>query len=314
MIGLAWQTLVAETFRGFHDYRYATIFDGLLTNAFAVAVLAAFWLAGGSVTLDHALLISVAAVALALTVSLVVLVRRARTLPPGGELPPREILNVAWPLWVVSGATFLLGTGVDLWIVGWLRGPDDAALYGAAMRLVVFVATPLIIVSQVVPPIVAQLHAQQRPRQLERALRDIATVAGIPAGAILIVMVLAGAPILALVYGDHFRAAADVLAILCCARLFAVYAGTCGIALMMTGNQRTMMWITIGSGVLSVVLGIALGRQFGIVGVAAGTAVGQVFQNLAQLLFVRRRLGIWTHARLSLDPVRAFLSSGPARA
>jgi O-antigen/teichoic acid export membrane protein len=308
---VAFQTLIAETFRGFHDFRLATAFDGLVTNVLAVTLLTAVWLAGVSMTLTRALLISVAATVVATAVSATTLRRRVATLPRGGHLQRRELMTVAWPLWVFSAFTFLLGTGIDIWIVGALDGATNAALYGAASRLVLFVATPLIIVSQVVLPIVAQLHAQDRPRQMERTLRDVATVAGIPACGVLLVFLVAGGPILALVYGPPYRGAATVLAVLSFARLFAVYAGTCGVALMMTGHQRTMMTITIISGLLSVSLGLLLGLQFGMVGVAVGTAAGQIFQNLTQLLWAHRRLGIWTHARLSLRPVRQLVS--PAR-
>lgn len=309
--GVGFQTLTAESFRGFHDFRLATAFDGLVTNVLAVALLAAIWLAGVSMTLTRALLVAVIATLVGVVVSATTLRRRVRTLPADGHLDRAELRAVSWPLWVVNIATFLLGTGIDIWIVGALDGARDAALYGAASRLVLFVATPLIIVSQVVPPIVAQLHAQDRPRRLERTLRDVATVAGIPASAVLLVFLVAGGPILAIIYGPAYRDAATVLAVLSVARLFTVYAGTCGIALMMTGHQRTMMTITIVSGMLSVGLGLALGIPFGMVGVAVGTAAGQIFQNLAQLFWAHRRLGIWTHARMSLQPVRQLVS--PAR-
>jgi len=38
-----------------------------------------------------------------------------------------------------------------------------------------------------------------------------------------------------------------------------------------------------------------------------------VLQNAGQVLLARRRLGIWTHARLSLRPFREFLAT-PSKA
>jgi O-antigen/teichoic acid export membrane protein len=306
---LAFQTLTAETFRGFHDFRLATLADGLITNVFAITVLGFFWWAGLRISLAGALAVVCAATAGALCISAGLLRRRVSTLPRSSHVPRSELVSVGWPLSIVSAATFLLGTGVDIWIVGAFDGSADAALYGAAVRLVLFVATPLIIVTQVLPPIVAQLHAQGRPRQLERVLRDVATVAGVPATAVLLLFLVVGGPILSFVYGPHFADAAVVLAILSVGRLFGVYAGSCGIALMMTGHQRTMMAITVISGVLSVGLGLLFGWFFGMVGVAVGTATGQIVQNLGQLFSARRGLGIWTHARLSLRPLVRFISS-----
>ena len=77
-------------------------------------------------------------------------------------------------------------------------------------------------------------------------------------------------------------------------RLVAVWAGSAGITLMMTGHQKAMMKITLFSGVVSVLAGIAGAYYFGGIGVACATAGAQVLQNVVQLTLVRRRLGIWT--------------------
>jgi hypothetical protein len=52
---------------------------------------------------------------------------------------------------------------------------------------------------------------------------------------------------------------------------------------------------------------ILLAPTYGITGVAAATAVAQTMQNLLQLGFARVRVGIWTHARFSLEPLRELV-------
>jgi O-antigen/teichoic acid export membrane protein len=213
------------------------------------------------------------------------------------------LVSVSWPFLVNSGATFLVATGVDIWILGVFRPNSDVALYGAAARLVWFVATPLIVVSQVVPPIIAELHARGERAQLERALRAVATIAGLPAALVLTAFVVAGPWIMGTVYGGFFRQGATVLAILSCARLAAVVTGSSGATLMMTGHQRTMMAITLATGACSLVAEILLAPRYGITGVAAATCAAQTVQNALQLGFARARAGIWTHARFSLEPL-----------
>src|SRR5262249_52116174 len=74
-----------------------------------------------------------------------------------GHHDPREVLGISLPLLVVSLSSFFVGTGVDLWVIASFEPTDQVALYGAAAKLMFLVATPFIIISQVVPPITAQL-------------------------------------------------------------------------------------------------------------------------------------------------------------
>jgi Na+-driven multidrug efflux pump len=76
---------------------------------------------------------------------------------------------------------------------------------------------------------------------------------------------------------------------------------------MMTGHQRTMMALTFCTAIFSVTAEILLAPTYGITGVAAATAVAQTMQNLLQLGFARARVGIWTHARFSLEPLRELV-------
>jgi O-antigen/teichoic acid export membrane protein len=124
---------------------------------------------------------------------------------------------------------------------------------------------------------------------------------------LLLTFLIFGGHIMGAIFGPFFRRGALVLAILSLARLVAVGTGSCGAALMMTGHQRDMMNLSIFAGVLSVVAEILLAPHFGIVGVAVATAIAQTLQNVLMLIFARKRLGIWTHAELSLRPVKELL-------
>nr|MBA3764786.1 polysaccharide biosynthesis C-terminal domain-containing protein [Actinomycetota bacterium] len=228
------------------------------------------------------------------------LFRMLRGLRGAGELSRAEMFGVARPLWVTNLAILMLGAGVDLLILRAFESPDVVGQYGIAARLVTFVVAPFVIFSGVIPPIIAELHAQGKMRQLEQALRAGASLAGLPALGVLVVFLLGGPWILETLYGADYRAAYPVLAILSCGRLYAVWAGSAGVTLMMTGHQRAMMTITLISGTVSVTGGIVAASIFGAVGIACVTAASQVLQNTMQLTLVRRRLGIWTP--LHLDP------------
>jgi O-antigen/teichoic acid export membrane protein len=307
LIAMALQTLVGETFRGYQKFWMATLFRGLSVDILGVVVFGFLWLGRAHPTLAQAILVSAGITAVSVLVGGFLIWRKVRSLGRQGHLRPREMLAVGWPLVLTSAFNFTLGTGIDLWVIGAFRPHEEVALYGASFRLVFFVATPFIIASQVVPPIIAELYARGRKHDLESSLREVATVAGIPAAMVLIAFVFFGASIMGVVYGDFFRQGATVLAILSVARLYAVCTGNSGALLMMTGHQRTMMWITMASAAFGLTTELLVVRPFGMVGVAVATSIAQILQNTLQLVYGKLRVGIWSHAELSLRPVRALL-------
>ena len=308
VIAAAFQSLFAESFRAFQNFWLATLFNGLVFDVVAVAVFGVIWLRGGHVALADAILLTVGCITVSLLVAAVLLARRYAALPrEPGDIRVREVFDVAWPLLGFNMATFMVGTGVDLWVVGALTNPNDVAAYAAASKLVFYVGTAFIIASQVVPPVIAELWAQGKKNQLEHSLREVATLAGVPGAFVLLVFVVFGQQVIRIVYGPGLAGAATVLAILSLARLYAVITGNSGVALQMTGYQRTMFYLTVFTGVCSLAAEIFFGSRYGIVGVAWSTAGAQIMQNSLQLVYAKRKLGIWTQAELSLRPFMALV-------
>jgi O-antigen/teichoic acid export membrane protein len=308
LIVTALQSLLVETFRGLQRFDLSTILDALLVDVLTAAIFGALYLAHRHPSLNDLVLVSVSATTVAVLIASGLLLGRVRTLSGPGEIGRREILSFAWPLLITNVAILLLGNGVDLWVMGPYVAPAMIASYGAATRLLVFVATPFLIVQGVTPPIVAQLHAQGRKADMEHALRAVATLAGIPSFLVLLVFVLFGRTVIGFVFGSQYRDGATILVILSLARLIAIWTGSCSVALMMTGHQRVTMYVALTGGVASVAGGILVAPHLGAVGVATVTGGAQVLQNLVQLLLAKRLVGVWTHIRFAPRPVLEFLS------
>lgn len=308
LFAVALQSLCVETFRGLSRFGMASLLDHLAIDLVTALVLGGVFLASRRSSLPTVVGLSAAVTAGVLAITGLLVLRQVRRLQGPGHVARSDMFRVARPLLVTNLGIYLLGSGVDLWVLGAFRPDQDVALYGSAARLVVLVATPLVIFSGVIPPLVAELHAQGRIRQLERALRAGATLAGLPALGILAVFLLFGPFVLETVYGRLYREAAPILAILAAGRLLAVWAGSCGVALMMTGHQRAMMGITLISGAVSITGGLLAAPRFGYIGVAVTTSSAQVLQNMLQLLLVRRRLGIWTTIQFSPRALIGFFT------
>lgn len=299
------QGLLAETFRGFNDIRFATLFGGLVSSVLMSAFLALLWLARGQASLATVMFLVVISYLASVAMAAWLLRRRISSLIPDGVDTGmrgfKEIMSISWPLWVSTLTLYAL-TQADLWIVGAFRSQEDVALYGAAVKLVFYVVIPLQLVNLVVPPLIAELYVQGRKRELENTLRATAALAGIPAFLVLVGFVLWGRPILGLVFGDYYRDAAVILTLLSIGYLVSVWSGSCGLTLMMTGHQTTMMGITIVSGMFVIAGAMWAVREYGAVGVASVAAAGLIFQNISMLIGVKVTTDIWTHAGVGSIP------------
>lgn len=303
------QGLLGETFRGLHDIRLATVLggqvtgtsSGLTTVSLLVASLFLLWTFQGEATLATVVLLAACSGCVSAVLAGWLLRIRLRTLPPRRPGEPKlallEVLSMGWPLLVLSVTTVALRQG-DLWVLGAFRPQEEVALYGAAVRLVSMVIMPLVIINAIAPPVIASLYAQGRREDLQRTLRAMATLTGLPALFALLACSLFAGPLLGFVYGDYYRQGAVVLALLSAGQFVSVWAGSCGLALTMTGHQKAAMSIGIISGVAT--LGLALGvvSHFGLVGVAASASLGLALRNIAMWFVARRRTGMWTHAGL----------------
>jgi O-antigen/teichoic acid export membrane protein len=273
VLALAFQIVLAEIFRGLHDIRWATILGPTATTVLSALAFTILWVAVGRVQ------------------------RRVRTLQGGPDrsVPIRVVFKESWPL-LVTNAAAIVATQVDLWVVGAFRPDSEVAIYGAAARVVLLVSISLTIANQVLPPIIGELNAQGQVERLQKILRSAATIAGLPALAILAVFVFFGGPLLELVFGPHYRAGALVLAILSLGRCVGVYVGACEFTLIMTGNQRTIAVITAVTALVLAFGALAVVDRYGLVGVAIISSATVGVQQFVMLLATRSQTGIWTHA------------------
>ncbi len=290
----SFQILTSEAFRGFQDLRLATIFGGTITGVITASVLTVVWWFDLGITLEQVFRVFVGAAGFSLVLGLFLLSRKVRPLGEPEPLPTREVLSISLPLWVTGILAYGL-TQSDVLILGAFRPTDEVAIYGAAAKLVSLVLMSLMLVNLVVPPFIAELYARGERDKLERMLRLTATMAGIPAFAVLVAYIVAGGPILALVYRDEYSAGALILAILSVARLIRVWSGSGSFTLIMTGHQSVLMRITMVTSAITLVGCLIAVRQWAGIGVASVVAFGVSLQSVWVWLAARRRTGLWTH-------------------
>ena len=178
------------------------------------------------------------------------------------------ILVISMPLLIVNLTNMAYGQA-SIWMVGNFSTEEEVAFFGAAHRLAAFVSAPLLVISAVIPPMIAELFANGSTQRLETLLRISSSISVLPAGTLLIVFFLIGEEVLGLIYGDYYRQAYQLLVILGSAQFVFVLTGPAALALAMTKHQNSLMFITPASMIALLLLGVWGGREYGAVGVAS---------------------------------------------
>ncbi len=305
-VGLALQSVLAESFRGLQDIFRASVYGGLCTSALCLTALGLAALYSVPTLRQTITLVAVATLLAVLICSLAL--RRALRRLPAPEMPGwRHLLTLSLPLWGINLLLVVL-TQADLWILNQLADSADVALYGAASRLTQLLTLPLLVLNSALIPMISEQHALGQHARLQSLLRDSAALAALPAIAALVLFAVAGPLLLELFFGGSYRGAHAVLLILGAGQCINVLCGSGGYTLMMTGHQRDMLWITVFSGALLIPLGFVLGDWLGPCGVALGVAIALATQSVAMCICVKMRLGLVTVASLQgmLHPLQTL--------
>ena len=90
------------------------------------------------------------------------------------------------------------------------------------------------------------------------------------------------------------------LLVMCAGQIVFVLAGSSGLALRMTGNQKLAMYSAIVATVIYILLAPPLISNYGILGAAISGCAIVAMRNISGALLVKYAIGIWTIPRLSL--------------
>jgi O-antigen/teichoic acid export membrane protein len=304
---MALSRLFIETFRGFQEFLVASLLDGAISGVLLCTCLGLLWsLDRRASSLSTVVVLTIACVLASIIFASWRLYGKTQRLPQQPvrpktgltQLSVRGVLRVALPLWITNLIIFttLEQAYPHLWILGAYRQPAEVALYGAAMKLMLIVSMPSIIVNSVLAPLIAEMYAQERKEKLESVLRSTTALVTVPAFLVSIAFALFGGPILGLVFGSEYRAGALLLVLLSVGQLGIVWAGPCVTTLMMTGHQTRMMLVASASAVVALVGSMMVAGQYGATGVAVVASIGMVLQSVLMWLTTKATTGLWTHA------------------
>ena len=289
MPAMTWLFTVGEVMRGLEAVGPLTL---TMRLGFPLAQLA---VAGvGVVVFDSVLVVAVGVVATDGVVGVVAMAWLARDRAitprlrvPGGRALYRKYVAYTLPLFAGGFATVTQRLGfypLIAWFLTGLAGGVFAVgvLVGSLVRL------PLNAINQFIPPVAAELNESGHDRALSRLYHVTSRMVLVGVTAAAVPVVVYRRAVMAL-FGDAFVPYAGLLAGFVVAQYVACAAGSVGILLMMTDNQRALLVVNTAITAALVVVAIPLTATYGLPGLV-GTYVLMLTLNNALEAAVLYRL------------------------
>ena len=299
MLVLALQSIIRESFRGYHDIRMASIFGGMLTAIFSVFFYLYSWGYSEKFELIDAVQIMVFATSINLVIGGIFLKKKIgkRMLSQHAEIS--KVFIFGMPLMLTNVALFATRE-LHIWILAFYQSETEVALYGASLRLILLLALPLLIINAVIPSMVADMYSQKKYKRVQNLLQKTASIIIIPAIFVFIIIVVYGAEILGLVYGSSYAEAYMPFVILAFGQLINVLTGSPGILLTMSGHERVAFKTALFSSFLGLITSLVGAQLYGAVGAASGYTVGIIANNIMMCLYSWNKLSIRTYGNIML--------------
>lgn len=193
----------------------------------------------------------------------------------------------------------------DILILGALRPVEEVGIYGVAKRLAMTISFVLIAVNNIASPKFAALHHRGDHAALAQVAVHSARLTLLVAGPVLLALMLFSSFFMGL-FGRGFEAGASVLVVLALGQLVNVATGSVGQLLAMTGHEKLLRNITIGSTIMSLILCLVLVQEHGMIGASIAISVTIALENLVKAFYVQKCLGFKAHA-FAMGSVRTKL-------
>jgi O-antigen/teichoic acid export membrane protein len=255
-----------------------------------------------------AMALNLAATALAFLVGLYLLWRAMpqalRQATP--RFDSRRWIASAIPLGVGAGIA-VVNVQIAVLLMGALGRPaEEIGEYRLVAQTAMLAALGYTAVIATLSPRFAAARAAGDPAGLQRAASLGAVLATAVCLPFVLLFLLAGGPMLALVFRPEAAVGGPTLAILGLAQLFNTVMGCSAAMLNMSGHERDFTISSAGGLVLQAALALALIPAFGLTGAALASAAGVMASNLMLWRYARLRLGvetaIWGWTRKTTTP------------
>lgn len=194
--------------------------------------------------------------------------------------------------YMVSGLFAGINTNLDMVILGYLSPAEQVGYYSAAYKLVSeFVALCTAFFTPMFPMFISKIAADEITYMncCLGKIRSLLLSIIIPCA---VIGVIYSGDILALVFGNEYRAGDKSYAILMVFVALLYYREIYGYTLTAAGKQSTYLRIVMVSALVNIIGNLNLIPKFGIVAAATMTLLSEIINLFAMRYFVRKKIGI----------------------
>lgn len=216
----------------------------------------------------------------------------------------RELLSFSF--WtVLNNAGQLLRDSTDSMVIGRVLTAALITPFAVASQIVGYFRPIITSIASPSLPRFSQLDGQRRDEEIRRFFLQLTRLSAVMSMAIASMIILHGRTLLLLWVGPRYISSYPILVLLTISAVASVAQFGTLYALIGKGRHRAYGIWTVGEGLVNLVLSVIWARQYGIVGVALGTAV--------PLLAVKLTLQPWYVTRVLHLSLREYFSRALAR-
>ena len=151
-------------------------------------------------------------------------------------------------------------------LLGWLLGPMAAGLFRIANQFASVLVVPAAILRRTIYPEFAKLTARNDPRLVRRLMLRAGLISGSVAVAVVLVLALISEPLIRLIVGEAYVAAADLLVLLAAASAVMLYGFAIEPVFFALGRPGIMLRLSVIATALNLVLIFFLVAEYGLIG------------------------------------------------
>lgn len=197
------------------------------------------------------------------------------------------------PLSVFAGLR-MLDSQTTILLLGMLGSAEEVGLFRVASTGASLVSFGLTAINLALAPQVARLYQSGDIQKLQRMITLTTRGAVAVSLPVAVVFIVWGRPLIRLMFGIEYLAAATALVVLCIGQLINASCGSVVLVLNMTGNDKATVSSAIVALVLNVILAATLIPSYGLFGAAIGYTASLIAWNIILVVVTKKKTGLKT--------------------
>ena len=278
--------VLTAAFCGYNDVKPQAYFRDILRSLlFPLFLLPLFFL---DISFDYVFFMYLASLVVCFVFLLIYTVNRFGSPKKLVDTPindpvTKELLLFSLPLLVVYALQMII-TNTDTLMLGAMRDAVEVGQYNVAYPMSIFIATPLTALIFIFSPVVSELYAQNRMSEIRNNFAIITKWVLAFTFPLFLIIFLYPLTIIDFLFGEGYTAADNVLRILSVGFIINNLLGPNTATITAMGNPRFVMWATLATAILNILLNIALIPRWGMEGAAIASISAMASINLLTTL------------------------------